>query len=367
MAYSIDNLLKIYEQLELDLIKQMTLHIKSMELDGMRKSDIERWKKSQESQIAKFKRESNLIITRYKKVINEETEKTLKEMYEASKQKEYKRLLRNYGKSEKFKKALSGIDTSVINGLNERRLIALLNAVKNDTDKAMTSIYRFINDEYREIIHNAAIEFNTGNKTIYQAVDLAEKDFLKNGITSIVYANGARVNIRSYAEMALRTNGQRAIIEGEAMLRDYLGIYTIKVSSHGITCPACARWQGMVLIDDVYQKGESDGKHQLLSAAIDDGLLHPNCRHSLITIDPEIDGDSEPITYTAKDAEKYQAQQKQRRLEREMRELKRYKAGATTPAAEAKYKKLIQAKSRQIDAFVDDNDYLIRQRERERI
>lgn len=367
MAYSIDNLLKIYEQLELDLIKQMTLHIKSMELDGMRKSDIERWKKSQESQIAKFRRESRLIITRYKKVINEETEKTLKEMYVASKQKEYKRLLRNYGKSEKFKKALSGIDISDLQGLNERRIVALLNAVKNDTDRAITSVYRFVNDEYREIIHNAAIEFNTGNKTLWESVAVAENDFLKNGITSIVYASGAHVNIRSYAEMALRTNGQRAIIEGEAMLRDYLGIYTIKVSSHGITCPACARWQGMVLIDDVYQKGESDGKHQLLSAAINDGLLHPNCRHSLITIDPEIDGDSEPIVYTAKDAEKYKMQQKQRRLEREMRELKRYEAGATTSAEKRKYGKLIARKENQIDAFIDENDYLVRQLDREEI
>lgn len=365
--YSINRLLKIYENLELELIQKMNEHIKSMELSGVRKSDIEKWKKSQLSQIAKFKRESRLTISRYKKILDKDTEKTLLQMYQDSSKKELKRLIRNYGKTSKFKDALAKINISEIDGLNDRRMVALLNAVKNDTNKAMTSIYRQINDEYRKIIHDAAIEFNSGNLTIAQSVDLAQKDFLKKGITSITYANGAKVNIRSYAEMALRTNGQRAIIQGEAMLRDLVGIYTVRVSSHGITCPMCAEWQGQVLIDDVYQDGEPDGKHELLSTAINAGLLHPNCRHSLMSVDPEIDSDSKTISYTKRDKEKYEAQQKQRKLEREMRELKRYKAGAVTPADEEKYKKLIANKSDEINTFVDDNDFLIRQRDREQI
>lgn len=365
--YSIDRLLKIYDELELELIKKMNLRIKSMELDGVRKSDIERWEKSQLSQIAKFKRESKLTIYRYKKILDDETEKTLMEMYQKSQKKELKRLIRDYGKSAKFKEALSGINLSEINGINDRRMVALLNAVKNDTNRVMTSIYRQINDEYRKIIHDAAIKFNTGNMTIAQSVSLAQRDFLARGIASITYRNGNQVNIRSYAEMALRTNGQRAIIQGEAMMRDMIGIYTVRVSSHGITCPMCAEWQGKILIDDVYQKGKPDGKHELLSTAIAAGLLHPNCRHSLMSVDPEIDGDSKTIKYTARDKEKYEAQQKQRGLEREIRELKRYKAGATTPAEEDKYKRLIHEKSKEIDKFVKDNGFLIRQRDREQI
>lgn len=365
--YSTERLLKIYEELELELIKKMTYHIKIMKLDGTSKSDIDRWQKSQESEIAKFKRESRNLIAKYQRVIDKETEKTLLDIYENSRKKEYKRLIRNYGKNENFKDRLSAININEVNGINDRRMAALLSAVKDDTSRAMTSVYRKINDEYRRIIHDAAIEFNTGNKTIYQAVDLAEKDFLKHGITSITYRNGAQVNIRSYSEMALRTNGQRAIAQGEATLRNQVGLHTVRVSSHGITCEKCAAWQGEILIDDVYQDGQPDGKYPLLSEAIAAGLLHPNCRHSLLSVDPEVDEKPPKVTYTAADKEKYEMQQKQRKLEREMRELKRYKAGATTPAAEAKYKKLIQAKSKQIDAFVEDNDYLIRQRERERI
>lgn len=365
--YSIDRLVKIYENLELELIKKMNSYLTSMKLSGTRKSDIERWQKSQLSQLSKFKRETRLTISRYKKILDTDTEKTLLDMYKKSSEKELKRLKRNYGKSSRLKESLANIDLSEIRGINDQRMTALLNAVKNDTDKAMTSIYRQVNDEYRRIIHDSAIEFNTGNKTIYQSVDLAQKDFLKNGITSIVYKNGANVNIRSYAEMALRTNGQRAIIQGEATIRDMLGIYTVRVSNHGITCPKCGKWQGQILIDDVYQDGKPDGKHQLLSVAISEGLLHPNCRHSLMTVDPEIDGDSKTISYTSTDAEKYKTQQKQRKLERELRELKRQKAGATSAADKEKYQKKIRSKSKQLNDFIDENDYLIRQREREKI
>lgn len=365
--YSTDRLLKIYEELELELIKKMTLHIKIMELDGTSKADIDKWQTVQQSEIAKFSREAKNLIARYKRVIDRETEKTLLNIYQNSREKEFKRLIRNYGKSERFKDSLSSVTLNEINGINDRRMAALLSAVKHDTNKAMTSVYRKINDEYRKIIHDAAIEFNTGNKTIYQAVQIAEKDFLKHGITSITYRNGAQVNIRSYAEMALRTNGQRAIAQGEATLRNQVGLHTVRVSSHGITCEKCAAWQGEILIDDVYQDGQPDGKYPLLSEAIAAGLLHPNCRHSLLSVDPEVDEKPPKVSYTSADKEKYEAQQKQRKLEREMRELKRYKAGAVTPADVTKYNKLIQAKSKEIDNFVENNDYLIRQREREQI
>ena len=54
-----------------------------------------------------------------------------------------------------------------------------------------------------------------GAKTLDQAVDMATKEFLDAGINCIEYKNGRRVNIASYAEMALRTASQRAVLLGE--------------------------------------------------------------------------------------------------------------------------------------------------------
>jgi len=52
-----------------------------------------------------------------------------------------------------------------------------------------------------------------------KAVDMATKEFLQKGITSIKYSNGHKVNIASYAEMALRTANHRSYLMGEGNRR----------------------------------------------------------------------------------------------------------------------------------------------------
>lgn len=368
MAYSDKEILKIYEDMELELIERMKKHLTKMKLDGVSKSEIDRWTASQMRQLEKFRRESALMINRYNKVITKETEKSLLAQYQKSREKEFNRLVRNYGKDKRLQTALAGISVNEIKGLDDRRMAAFLSAVMHDQSKAMSSVFRKVNDQYREIIFDSAAKFNAGTVSLTKAVDEAQRDFLKNGITSITYKNGNEVNIRSYSEMALRTNGNRAAIQGAATLRSQVGISYVRVSHHGITCPLCAEWSGSVLIDDVYADGKPDGIHDMLSDAIAAGLLHPNCRCTLIGCDPEIDGEGPTYHYTAADKEKYEDQQYQRKLERDLRAYKRMAAGSVSPSDEALYKGLVKDKSKELQDWVDAHDsYLIRQREREKI
>lgn len=110
--------------------------------------------------------------------------------------------------------------------------------------------------------------------------------------------------------------------------RDEWGIYTVVVSAHANTCGKCMPWQGKILIDDIFCHGEKDdGDYPLLSDAIKVGFLHPNCRHTLITYFPGIT--SVPVIPDGKDAVKtYEAEQKQREIERQLRKWKRKKAGS---------------------------------------
>ena len=71
-----------------------------------------------------------------------------------------------------------------------------------------------------------------GAKTLDQAIDMATKEFLDSGIDCIEYKNGRRVNIASYAEMALRTASQRAVLLGEGKKRDEWGIHTAVSYTH---------------------------------------------------------------------------------------------------------------------------------------
>ena len=221
-------------------------------------------------------------------------------------------------------KDLSGKD-------NDQKLDDLKKQVAQDMKEVQGAIWRRMDDIYRQTIYKAEIFMATGAKTLDQAIDMATKEFLDGGIDCIEYSNGRRVNIASYAEMALRTASQRATFLAEGKKRDEWGIHTIFVSAHANTCPKCEPWQGKVLVDDVFSSGTAAEAAELgvplLSMAMKAGLLHPNCRHTLATYFPDItilpkipDGD--------KAIETYKAEQKQRELERKIRKAKRKVAGA---------------------------------------
>ena len=181
--------------------------------------------------------------------------------------------------------------------LNERKLDALIKATTNDMQKAESAMLRMANDQYRKVIFNAQVYANTGAGTYEQAVDMATRDFLSRGINCVEYKNGARVNIASYAAMAIRTANARAYFQGEGEKRREWGISTVIVNRRGHACLKCLKWVGKVLIDDVWSDGKaSDGPYPLMSTAMEQGLYHPNCKDGHTTYFPGITDEAEPLT-----------------------------------------------------------------------
>lgn len=168
--------------------------------------------------------------------------------------------------------------------MNDRKLEALIRATTDDMKKAETAILRMANDKYRQIIFNAQVYANTGAGTYEKAVDMASKDMLSSGLNCVEYANGARHNLRDYADMAIRTASKRAYLTGEGEKRKEWGISTVIMNKRGNPCPQCLTWVGKVMIDDVWSGGKkSDGPYPLMSAAVSAGLYHPRCRDSHTT------------------------------------------------------------------------------------
>lgn len=164
--------------------------------------------------------------------------------------------------------------------MNDKKLDALQEVVKNDVQKAQMSVLRKMDDVYRQTIFKTHVYLQSGTTNIYKAVDMATKDFLDKGIDSITYTDGKKVNIASYAEMCLRTANHRATLLGEGKKRDEWGLHLVVVSAHANTCKLCAPWQGKVLIDDVFSHPSAEyiqeysKKYKLLSEAVKAGLLH---------------------------------------------------------------------------------------------
>lgn len=224
--------------------------------------------------------------------------------------------------------------------LNDRKLEALIKATKQDLQKAETAMLRMANDQYRKIIFNAQVYVNTGAATYEKAVDLAAKDFLTSGINCIEYKNGARVNIASYADMALRTANKRAYLTGEGEKRKEWEISTVIMNKRGATCPKCLPFVGKILIDDVWGGGKaSDGPYHLMSNAIAKGLYHPNCKDSHTTYFEGIT--TPPKAITSEDVnevkESYQKEQKYQYAKRQVNKFSRLKEGSLDKQNRDKY------------------------------
>lgn len=253
---------------------------------------------------------------------------------------------------------------------NDQKLDDLKDQVNTDMKEVQGAIWRRMDDIYRQTIYKTEMFMAAGAKSLDQAIDMATKEFLDGGIDCIEYKNGRRVNISSYAEMALRTASQRATFLAEGKKRDEWGIHTIFVSAHANTCPKCEPWQGKVLIDDVFSSGTTAEAAALgvplLSTAMKAGLLHPNCRHTLATYFPGITI-LPKVPNKDKALKTYEAEQKQRTLERKIRKAKRKVAGACDNDNIRKAQAELRDLQKQIRKHLDQHPELRREYNREKL
>ena len=306
---------ELYEKMEIELIDSMKRnlgrHLKEEDDTGF---EYPQWQAEKLKELKRFQRENKNIIGGHVKGLNKEVSEHLKkELKQGSISAilQYNRLLGDNKNPNKL------MNKSFFK-TNDRKVKALIKSVNDDLNKANVSALRMINDEYRQIIFKSAFFVANGVKTEGQATNMAVKEiserkatmkacdevsksFLAGGLNCIEYSNGRRVNIASYAAMAVRTASLRAHLMGEGDFRKSIGRTLVKVTTHGGACKLCTAWQGKVLVDDVYSGGEPDGKHQLLSEAMKQGFLHPNCRHGLTTYYPELEG----ISYDEDEGDEY--------------------------------------------------------------
>ncbi|WP_338627572.1 polymorphic toxin type 50 domain-containing protein [Clostridium baratii] len=334
---------KIFEEIELALISSMHrafyFHQKQQQEEGF---NWEQWQRTKLRELEKYRKRNKKIVESYNKSIQEAIDRELEDKFISGQQyvenlidnvkvqfpediKE-SQTVKEYIANELGKESNPPKEENFF-GVNEKKLNALQEAVTNDLKKAQYSVLRKMDDVYRQTIFKTHMYLQSGTKTLNQAIDMATKDFLDKGINSIVYKDGKRVNIASYAEMCLRTASQRATFLGEGKKRDEYGIHLVVVTAHANTCKMCEPWQGQVLIDDIFSHGtKEDGDYHLLSEAVGKGFLHPNCRHTLATYFPGIT--RLPVVPDGKEAIKvYEAEQKQRYYERQLRKWKRFEVG----------------------------------------
>lgn len=414
---SVYDLRAVLEEIELDLIRNLRRnlkrHEKEEEEEGFR---WEMWQRAKLRNIAKCRKKNKEIVGERSKEIEDLINKTLQESFDTAEslmEKLFRKIKSFFSRrGMKYPKDISNrgldkrelpeedffdVNEKKIDALqktaepvkqpddayvpegrekeltgkdNDQKLDDLKKQVNRDMKEARDVIWRRMDDIYRQTVYKTEMFMAAGAKTLDQAIDMATKDFLAGGIDCIEYSNGRRVNIASYAEMALRTASQRATFLAEGKKRDEWGIHTIFVSAHANTCPKCEPWQGKVLVDDVFSSGTTAEAAELgvplLSTAMKAGLLHPNCRHTLATYFPDITT-LPKVPDKEKSLKTYEAEQKQRALERSIRKAKRKVAGACDNDNIRKAQAELRALQKQIREHLDQHPELRRDYNREKL
>ncbi|MCM1009031.1 MAG: phage minor capsid protein [Ruminococcus flavefaciens] len=345
---------KIFEEIELRLIRSLKRNIgRHKQQERQEGFEWSSWQAEKLRNVNKFRRECSAIMNEYTDVIDSETRQLME---------------------EQFREGVNGAEVPDSDvqpkffGVDDNKVTKLIDDVVNLEKHAETAALRTMDDVYRQTVNKAQLAMSTGSVTLQQAIDMAVRDFLDKGINCIVYRNGRRVNIADYVRMALRTTSTRAKLQGEAAKIKAMGYDTILVSSYSMCSDTCLPWQGRPYIDDVFsywdgdieeqENGELWGKSNycdkwfpLLSTAIHGGLFHPNCRH---TISRYKDGDSLPKSIDNSEIEKrYKLEQKQRRLENEVRRAKRKAEGFSDPENVRKANRELREAQKKLREFIN--------------
>ncbi|MDO5734712.1 MAG: hypothetical protein Q4P08_06255 [Eubacteriales bacterium] len=120
------------------------------------------------------------------------------------------------------------------------------------------------------------------------------------------------------------------------------------------------------MLDNVFASGKPDGKHELLSTAIKEGFLHPNCRHPLVTYIEGITQIPQLSPYD-KTRENYEAEKKQRQIELLIRRFKREQAISQAAERAAEADRKIKEWQQKMKNHLADNPQLRRQPQREKL
>ena len=363
----------IFQDIELDLIKSMKRNMKRHIGEEIQEGiNWSQWQAEMLNGLAEYKANNRQMLPKYFSTINDEIDELIKQAYASGESEQEIELLEAIKNGYKVDKAGQG--TNALQGAffktNANKLNSLIKATTEDFKKAESAILRMTDDVYRKTIFKTQMFYNMGAKSLWQAVDMATKDFLSAGINCIEYSNGARVNIASYSEMALRTANKRANLMGSANKRMEYGVHTVKVTTHNSACPMCVQWQGKVYYDDVYGQvmvQEKKGiagfkKYPLLSEAVKGGMFHPNCKNGLSTYYDGISQEPKEPTKAEKEemVRRYNLQQEQRLCERNIRKYKRLENGCIDADNVAKYAKKQKEWTAKYNQLIIDNPDVLR-------
>ena len=238
-----------------------------------------------------------------------------------------------------------------------------------------TDIYNLVNSTmltqsqvvYRDILTQTVAGVISGLKTPQQALRSTVQDWAQKGIPALITADGKRRYAEGYAYTVIRTMGNNVANEMQDSRFDSYGVDLVEISSHVGARPKCAPYQGRI-----FSRSGNDPKYPALSSTSKgepDGLFGINCGHVQYPYIPGISEQRYHPVNAERNEKVYKESQKQRALERNIRNNKRelatFEKMNDEIGAKRARRKVLDGQAR-LRAFLEETGRT-RRREREQI
>lgn len=216
----------------------------------------------------------------------------------------------------------------------------------------------------QSILNTATGEVVTGVTALNSAVRSSVKQMVINGITGYIDHSGRRWSPEAYVTMDIRTTVANTAREAVNERMEQYGSDLYQVSHHDGARPLCYPWQGKVISRSGWTGEVEDGQGNKVQVHSQDeiesfnyggGLFGVNCGHYPIPFFPGFSRIRPPEQNEEENKKEYELSQKQRALERKLRNEKRdlavLKAQGASEEEIAAQRERVRAADTKLDDF----------------
>lgn len=239
-------------------------------------------------------------------------------------------------------------------------------------------VAREVRDVYQRVIASTVNTAMREKMAQPRALQTALNRFADKGVTGFIDQAGRRWGIDVYSDMAVRT--MRNNVKQQGHLDGYrsAGVELVRASWHPASAPQCFPYQNQLLAitGDAGPRvmtdpatGETITVHvkERLDKAIANGYHHPNCKHRDTAYTPGDPTPTAPQVSEEENARQYEASQRQRQIERNIRKWKKRESVALDDSEARSAKSKVRQWQAAQRAHVNAHSHLSRLPHREQI
>jgi hypothetical protein len=370
MQKTANSIINIYSELEDRIFNIIIKALKQSRFENVEKEDVLLWQAKQLSKMGVLNENVIDLLASY----TGETQEAIEQLIKGNGIKVVNEIDRELERMVHKSVPVSGDVNKILDSLVRQTFKDLNNNV-NQTLITTNFNENAVMRAYQAILKQSTLESMAGLKTHEKAIRDNVYKMVDMGIKSgFVDKAGREWSMEAYSRTVVQTTSHRTFNDLRLKRMEDFDCVTALMSSHPSARKACATIQGDWVLVVPKNKAPDEFKH--LPSIYDHGYGDPdgtqgiNCKHILYPGRPDINTNNQPQYDADKAQENAEIQQKQRKLERDIRYQKKRMNAALEledPETVQMCKQVISNKQKQLRELINDNEFLVRDYSREQV